>query len=164
MAWAKRYAMRNTVSSVSRTSALYGAGTYGGDFTYGQEATDSLANVEYVLAAKPGEWPSTAGWVYRTGASDVSFTAVVLGIDGPLDLSPVAAAVLVIERAGVGPETFAAYELSVNGDNTLSYTFGLDELPGQGIYRAAVQLEFDSGRCMTVTPDDAASLIVRGVD
>ncbi len=163
MAWARRYALRNIPFSITHDASTYGGGTYGGDFTYGQEMSDPLSNVQYVLVPNPGQWPSSGGWEYRVDDEGVEFNAVVLGINGVLDLSPVASAYLVLQRSSVGPPIWEGRELTINeGDNTLTCEFGPLDLNHQGVYRALVQLVFDSGRCMTVTADDSSTVIVRG--
>ena len=109
MTWAKRYALRNVAFGVTRSAADYGSGPYGGQQAFGQEATDPLPNVQYVLAADPGEWPSTTGWVFRTGDAGVTFRAFVLGLDGVLSLTPVTSAALVLHRVSQGPEVALAF-------------------------------------------------------
>lgn len=163
MTWARRYALRNIAFSFAKTASEYGSGNYG-DGTYGQEASDVLSNTDYVLSAEPGEYPSRTGWVYRVGDVGVTFSAVVLGLDGPLDLAPVASAALIIERTTpVTSAVIKAFPLTVNDtDDILTYDFVVGDLDDQGTYRAAVQLVFDSGRCMTVTPDDATTFMIRG--
>lgn len=163
MTWARRYALRFSAFDISRTASLYGSGNYG-DGTYGLEATDPLSNDEYALVAEPGEYPSASNWVYRVGDTNPDFQAQVLGLDGPMDLTPVDTAILVIERISVGTRILRALELTAGTtDGNVSGTLPASMLLGQGTYRVAVQLQFTSGRCMTVTPGDEAVLEVLGV-
>jgi hypothetical protein len=162
MTWARRYALRNVAYSVTKVASQYGAGTYG-EGTYGQEASDTLSNVDYVLSPHPGRWPASNGWVFRQGDVGATFRAVVLGLDGEMNLTPVERATLVIERNATGQRLLRAFALDIDaGTNELSCEFEVGDLVVQGMYRAAVQLVFASGRCMTVTPDDGSSFMVRG--
>ena len=162
MSWSRRYALRNVVFSVSRDAATYGSGNYG-DETYGQEATDPLPNSEYILVPNPGEWPTAAGWVYAVGETGRTFTAQCRGVNGVLSLSNIDRAALVIDRASVGERVVDAFPLTIDAVNdVLSYDFTPGQLERPGIYRAAVQLVFDSGRCMSVTADDSVAFTIRG--
>lgn len=164
MSWAKRYALRFTPFSISKDGATYGgAGNYG-DATYGQESSDPLSNVEYVLVASPGEYPTKSGWVYRVGDALAPFQAQVLGLDGPMNLTSVASAALVLERVSIGNQrVLAALPLTVGTtDGLVSADIPAAVLAQQGFYRVGVQLVFDSGRCMSITPDDQALLTVMG--
>lgn len=162
MSWSRRYRMRSVAFTVNRSASTYGSGTYG-EGTYGQEATDPLPNVEYTLTPLPGEWHTDPGWVFRKGDSGGVFRAQAIGVHSVLDLGPVESAALVIDRASVGERVTNAFPLTIDTDNdVISYEFLPDQLDEEGVYRVAVQFVFDSGRCMTVTPDDSLSLVIRG--
>jgi hypothetical protein len=163
MTWAKTYSLRFIPFSIAKDASNYGTGNYG-DGTYGQEASDPLSNVEYTLAAKPGGYPDQLGWIYRQGDANVPFQAQVLGLDGPMNLTAVASAALVLERLSAGPRLLHALPVTLGTTDGL-VTVGLPAtvLESQGVYRVAVQLVFTSGRAMTVTADDQATLMVRGV-
>lgn len=162
MAWAETYALRYVNFGISRNAAEYGAGNYG-DLTYGQEATDPLSNVEYTLVPKPGEFPAKVGWLYRAGDADVPFQAQVLGLDGPMNLTSVSTAALVLERVSVGQRVLHALPVTTGTtDGLISADLPASVLAYEGVYRVAVQLQFSSGRCMSITSDDSVTLSIRG--
>ena len=162
MSWSRRYALRNVPFNVTRDAATYGSGNYG-DETYGQEATDPLPNVDYILVPWPGEWPSNRGWIYRLGDTKRTFSAQCRGAEGVLDLSQVERGALVIDRTSVGSQVTDAFQLTIDADNDLlTYQFAADELTRPGIYRVAVQLLFNSGRTMSIAVDDAVALEIQG--
>lgn len=164
MTWAKTYALRYTNFAVSRNASTYGSGNYG-DFTYGQEATDPLSNIDYTLIPKPGEYPAKVGWLYRAGNAQAPFQAQVLGLAGPMNLTSVTSAALVIERVSVGTRTLWAIPVTTGTtDGLITADLPAAMLAAEGIYRAAVQLVFSSGRCMTITADDSVTLTIRGVN
>ena len=159
----RQFSLRNVPFTASKTTATYGGGTYGGE-TYGQLASDPLQMDEYVLVSDPGEWSTGSDWVFRVGDVGPLFQAMAVGLDGLLDLAAVAEAYLVIER--YSPTRVAkAFVLTVDGANDkLTYSFVAGDLSDPGTYRVIVQLVFTSGRCMTLSPDDSATFLVRGVD
>lgn len=162
MSWSRRYRMRSAAFTVAKTASTYGSGNYG-DGTYGQEASDPMPSVEYTLMPLPGEWHTDPGWVFRKGDSGMVFRAQAVGISSVLDLSPVASAALVIDRASDGERVTNAFPLTIDSDDdVVSYEFLPDQLTEEGVYRVGVQFVFDSGRCMTVTADDSLSLVIRG--
>jgi hypothetical protein len=162
MTWAKTYSLRFIPFSISKDASNYGTGNYG-DGTYGQEASDPLSNVEYTLVAKPGGYPDQLGWIYRRGDGAVPFQAQVLGLDGPMDLTSVATATLVMERVSAGSRVLHALSVTPGTtDGLITASLPTTVLASQGVYRVAVQLVFTSGRAMTITADDQATLSVRG--
>lgn len=160
----RQYALRFIPYQIIRDAKDYGTDNYG-DGAYGQEVTDPQSNVEYALVANPGEYPSRSGWVYRAGDTDQPFSAQVLGLAGPMDLTSASSAVLLLERVSVGVRTLHAYALTPGTtDGLVSGDLPAAMLAAQGTYRVGVQLQFTSGRCMTITPTDEATLEILGSD
>lgn len=164
MTWAETYAARLIPYDVSRSAATYGSGEYGGDQSYGQEASDPLANVDYALAPYPGQWPSDYGWEFHVGDVGPVFQAVLLGLNGVESLTVFDSAALILERVSAGPRVIAAFPMTVDTDNDrLEYAWTAGDLTDPGTYRVIVQLVSGTGRPLSVSPTDAASLIVKAV-
>ena len=155
--------VKYTPASAVRDAATYGGGTYGGNQTYGQEASDPLPNVEFVLTASPGRaWPSEVGWEFRSGDIGSSFSAVGIGVNGLLPLNAFTQAVLVIERVSAGPRVCRGFEATLDTDtDVISYQWRANDLEHPGTYRVLIQLISDSGRPITIDGADYATMVVR---
>lgn len=158
----RTYALRFVPFEVSTTAATYGGtGTYG-ELSYGQQASDPLSNTEYVATPSPGEYSVSPAWVFRLGDVGTRFNCTILGLDGPMDLTPIASAVLVIERLSAGARVVRAYTLTVDDTNDVVYRDWLaDDLDVTGLFRVLVQITSDSGRRMTVDATDNATMTIR---
>jgi len=161
----RTYALRFIPLEVSTVSATYGgAGAYG-ELSYGQQASDPLSNMEYVATPTPGEYSVSPAWVFRTGNVGTRFNCTILGLDGPMNLTPIASAVLVIERLAAGPRTVRAYTLTVDDTNDVVYRDWLvGDLDVTGLFRVLVQITSSTGRRMTIDATDNATMTIRTGD
>ncbi|MET0578007.1 MAG: hypothetical protein ABW122_05070, partial [Ilumatobacteraceae bacterium] len=83
------------VSGASFPAATYGSGNYGSQ-TYGQSATDPLSALRYFVVPLPAGTPTNPSWLYRQRDSWPDLNARIMYGEGPLDLTSVAAATLVL--------------------------------------------------------------------
>lgn len=145
----------------------YGAATrtYGeASWTYGQAATDPL-QTKYELSPFPGWGNRRPGWEYRqwdtTPAMDISLLAPGAI---PVDYTSIDTAELVLTLASYGAYEYQpAFPLAVNSDR-LTRTWEPGDLLVAGMFRVAVLVVFDSGRSLTVPPNDLAALVVRDAE
>ncbi|MET0579824.1 MAG: hypothetical protein ABW122_14295 [Ilumatobacteraceae bacterium] len=152
------------VTGVSVPAATYGSGTYGSQ-TYGQSATDPLSSYRYRIVPLPAGRPTVPSWIYRQSDTWADFEALILADAGPLDLTAVGAATLVLDPIdGRDPGTDAlGFPLTVASPATtgvVGRSWQPGDLAGAGTYRATIVLTFLSGRQLTLPGDDATRFVV----
>ena len=145
----------------STESGFYGQDTYGeAQLTYGQEAGEStVAGVEYMIVPQPGSRPADPTWQFRVGDTTRQFTAAIVDRRNPdqrLDLTPIADAHLVITElrpfGGVYRRGFVLEWDPV--EDVLVRQWFPDDLVRPGRYLVNIRLLFNSGRYMTLEPND----------
>ena len=157
---APRYRLRFT-TGVTLTAATYGGGTYGSG-TYGQQATDPLSSLVYYLVPWPGGYLTDPSWIYRQGDVSPQFKASVRSHEGPLDLTGLGSAQLVLCK-GPAPEDTWIYDLSVLADGGIDWlvrAWQPHDLNTPGNYRAGVVLTYGSGRRLSIPADDRLQFVV----
>jgi hypothetical protein len=154
---ATRFRLR-FVTGVTLSARTYGAGTYG-DGTYGEQASDPLASIRYTLIPLPAGYPTVPSWLYRSGDSGGTFQALVMSDSGPLDLSAIDNAQLVLTPID-GQTGNLTFLLGLPDVGTVERTWLPGDLSDAGTYRAVVVFTFTSGRRLTVPGDDNLRFVV----
>lgn len=161
---ATRLRLRFT-TGVNLPAATYGSGLYGTQ-TYGQQATDPLASRFYAAMPWPGGTPNAPSWMYRQNDMLPAFGCQVRSIEGPMDLTAVADAVLVLSPFNPDLSVYGVFPLTLGSALTgrLSRTWLEGDLADPGTYRATVVLRFTSGRRLTVPFDDRHTFVIHSID
>jgi hypothetical protein len=160
---ATRYRLRFT-TGVNIPGATYGSGQYGTQ-TYGQQATDPLASRFYTAMPWPAGSPTTPAWMYRQGDTLPDFDCQLRSIEGPMDLTAVVDAVLVLTPFDgslrvVFPLTKSAPAVA----GRLHRVWADTDLATPGSYRATVVVVFSSTRRLTVPFDDRDLFVINSID
>ena len=150
------------VSGVSFPAATYGSGNYGTQ-TYGQSATDPLSAYRYFVVPLPAGAPTNPSWLYRQRDSWPDFRARILYGEGPLDLSAVAAATLVLTPIdGRATPPWMSFNLTMpdRAGGYLARVWAPTDLIEPGVYRALIMLTFTSTRRFTLPGNDNLRFVV----
>lgn len=156
---AARYRLRYR-AGVTLPAVQYGGGEYG-SLTYGQQATDPIAEAGYSAMPWPGGFLSSPGWLYRQGDTHPPFEALVLGGNGiPLDFTSSLVS-LVLTPYGNGSPVYYEYGLVLGAsDGFVIREWEDGDLDHFGVYRAVIVTRYDSGRRLTIPAADHLLFVV----
>lgn len=159
---ATRYRLR-FITGVSLTARTYGSGTYG-DGTYGEQASDPLESLTYTMIPWPGGYLPDPAWIFRQGDVTPRFRVQVRSDDELLDLDGLDFAYLVLTNTdGASNTTPWLFELDVatiDGLDWLVRSWLPTDLAIPGTFRAAVVLQYDSGRRLTIPSDNRYQFVI----
>jgi hypothetical protein len=156
---AQRYRLR-FVTGISFSAATYGSSTYGGPITYGQRASDPVTGYRYRVVPLPAGSPTQPSWVRRDGDISPAFEAQIFDEIGPVDLSAVASATLVLTTNGVDPVQLPLEVVAPTEDGIVSHSWNGDDVVPVGTYRTTFVLTMTSGRRLSLPSDDNLSFVV----
>ena len=158
---ATRFRLR-FVPGVSLPAATYGSSTYGGPITYGQRGSDPVSSFRYRVVPLPAGYPTTPAWIIRVDDIEPPLRAQILSDEGPLDLSAVATASLVLTPVD-GAGAPVTLPMTVEGNGVLSHTWTTTDGVAAGDHRVALVMTMTSSRRFTLPTDDGLVLTVVGV-
>lgn len=167
-----RFFVRFTEGGYAQLEGTYGGtGTYGdATLSYGSEAGESLLpGVRYVLVPLPTARPAASDWTFRVGDTSRPFRAAIVPFDDApnrLDMDTVTTAYLILTRLVPFSGEMSRRSLLldvVTADDEVRRDWTADDLATPGRYMAHVLLTFNSGRTLTLEPNDQLTIdIVAG--